>query len=400
MIRWDNMNPLLNPFSPGAGSPPPELAGRSEILNKALVSLARIKAKRAEKSFLMVGLRGVGKTVLLHKIEEMAKENGYKPIMIEAREDRKLAELLIPYLRQLLFSLDVGEMISDKVKRAYRVLKSFVLKMSLEGAFELGLDIDPEKGTADSGDLEVDLAQLFIALGEAAQDRTTAIAIIIDEIQYLADEELSSLIMAVHKITQKSLPLIVIGAGLPQLLGKAGNAKSYAERLFDYPEVGPLEDEDAKSALQEPVRAQQVLFTEDALDEILRVTEKYPYFLQEWGYQSWQMAKETPISLSVVQKVSTEAIKRLDKNFFRVRFDRLTPRERDYLRVMAELGPGAHRSGEIAELMGLEVQQVAPLRGSLIKKGMIYSPAHGDTEFTVPLFVDFMKRIMQLPHQE
>lgn len=391
------MNALFNPFSPGAGSPPPELAGRSEILNKALIALARIKAKRAEKSFLMVGLRGVGKTVLLHKIEEMAKENGYKPIMIEAREDRNLAELLIPYLRQLLFSLDVGEMISDKVKRAYRVLKSFVLKMSPEGTIELGLDIDPEKGTADSGDLEVDLAQLFIALGEAAQDRATAIAIIIDEIQYLADEELSSLIMAVHKITQKSFPLIVIGAGLPQLLGKAGNAKSYAERLFDYPEVGPLEDEDAKQALQEPVRAQQVSFTEEALDEILRVTEKYPYFLQEWGYQAWQMAEKTPINLPVIQKASIEAIKRLDKNFFRVRFDRLTPREREYLRVMAELGSGAHRSGEIAELMGLEVQQVAPLRGSLIKKGMIYSPAHGDTEFTVPLFVDFMKRSMKMP---
>lgn len=391
------MNPLLNPFSPGAGSPPPELAGRSEILEKAMIALARIKARRSEKSFLLVGLRGVGKTVLLHKIEEIAKENEYKPVMIEAREDKRLSELLIPYLRQLLFSLDVGEMVSDKVKRAYRVLKSFVLKVGPQGALELGLDIDPEKGTADSGDLEADLAQLFVALGEAAQDRRTAIAIIIDEIQYLSDEELSSLIMAVHKITQKSLPLIVIGAGLPQLLGKAGNAKSYAERLFDYLEVGPLDDDDAKQALQEPVKNQQVSFSQEALDEILKVTEKYPYFLQEWGYQSWQIAQETPIDISVVRQATNEAIKRLDKNFFRVRFDRLTPREREYLRAMAELGPGAHRSGDIAELLGLQVQSVAPFRSSLIKKGMIYSPAHGDTEFTVPLFVDFMKRIMQLP---
>ncbi|MGI8419502.1 MAG: AAA family ATPase [Candidatus Levyibacteriota bacterium] len=394
------MSPLLNPFSPGAGSPPPELAGREEILNKAIVALARIKAKRAEKSFLMVGLRGVGKTVLLHRIQTIAKENGYKPIMVEAREDKRLSELLIPYLRQLLFSLDVGEMVSDKVKRAYRVLKSFVLKINPEGAMEFGLDIDPEKGTADSGDLEVDLSQLFIALGEAAQDRSTAIAIIIDEIQYISDEELSSLIMAVHKITQSSLPLIVIGGGLPQLLGKAGNAKSYAERLFDYPEVGQLSDEDAIKALQEPVRAQGVSFSNEALDEILKVTEKYPYFIQEWGYQSWKMADASPISLAVVKKAGDESIRRLDKNFFRVRFDRLTPRERDYLRAMAELGSGPHRSGDIAEILGLEVQKVAPFRGSLIKKGMIYSPAHGNTEFTVPLFVDFMKRNMDLPNHD
>lgn len=391
------MKAVSNPFSPGAGSPPPELAGRSEILEKAMIALARIKAGRSEKSFLLVGLRGVGKTVLLHKISEVAENNGYKSLMIEAREDKSLSELLIPYLRQLLFSLDIGEMVSEKVKRATRILKSFMLKVSPNGGVEFGLDIDPEKGTADSGDLETDLSQLFIALGEAAKDRSTAIAIIVDEMQYLNDEELSSLIMAVHKITQKSLPLIVIGAGLPQLLGKAGNAKSYAERLFDYPEVGPLTDNDAKLALQEPVNAQKVLFAENALKEILKVTEKYPYFLQEWGYQAWLIAEKSPITLSVVKKATIESIKRLDKNFFRVRFDRLTPREREYLRAMAELGSGAHRSGDIAELLHLEVQSVAPFRSSLIRKGMIYSPAHGDTEFTVPLFVDFMKRTMSLP---
>lgn len=391
------MNPLLNPFSPGAGTPPPELAGRSDILEKAEVALARVKAGRSEKSFLLVGLRGVGKTVLLHRIEGIAEHQGYKTLMIEAREDRKLPELLVPYLRQLLFSLDTGEMISDKVKRAYRVLKSFVLKVNPEGTIELGLDIDPERGTADSGDLETDLSQLFMVLGEAAQDRSTAVAIIIDEIQYLGDEDLSSLIMAVHKISQKSLPLIVIGAGLPQLLGKAGNAKSYAERLFDYPEVGPLEEAAAMQALQEPVRAQNVVFSKEALMEILRVTERYPYFIQEWGYQAWLSAKSSPISIATIKETSESALKRLDKNFFRVRFDRLTPREREYLRAMAELGPGAHRSGDIAELLHLDVQSVAPFRSSLIKKGMIYSPAHGDTQFTVPLFVDFMKRTMPFP---
>ena len=388
------MDPLRNPFSPGAGSPPPELAGRSDVLGKAMIALARIKRGRSEKSLLLIGLRGVGKTVLLHKISELAEQEGYKALMIEANENKPLPELLIPYLRQLLFSLDTGEMISTKVKRALRVLKSFGLKVKPDGEIEFGLDIDPERGAADSGDLEADLAQLFIALGEAAQDRHTAIAIIIDEMQYLQEEELSSLIMAVHKISQKSLPLILIGAGLPQLRGKAGNAKSYAERLFDYPEIGQLADEDAKQALQGPAKAEDAVFAEDALEEILCKTEKYPYFLQEWGYQSWNSADESLISIDDVRHATRDSIERLDKNFFRVRFDRLTPKEREYLRAMAELGFGAHRSGDIASKLGMEVQRVAPLRNNLIRKGMIYSPAHGDTDFTVPLFGEFMKRIM------
>lgn len=388
------MNPLQNPFSPGAGSPPPELAGRSEILDKAMMALARIKRGRSEKSLLLIGLRGVGKTVLLHKISELAEEQGYKALMIEANENKELPELLIPYLRQLLFSIDKGEMVNAKVKRALRVLKSFGMKIKPNGEIEIGLDIDPEKGVADSGDLEADLAQLFIVLGEAAKDRGTAIAIIIDEMQYLQEEELSSLIMAVHKVSQKSLPLILIGAGLPQLRGKAGNAKSYAERLFDYPEVGPLADEDARLALQEPVQAEGASFSKEALEEILHITKKYPYFIQEWGYQSWNNASVSPIMLDVVKDATEKSIARLDQNFFRVRFDRLTPKEKEYLRAMADLGPDAHRSGDIANKLGMEVQRVAPLRNNLIRKGMVYSPAHGDTEFTVPLFGDFMKRIM------
>jgi len=388
------MDSLYNPFSPGAGSPPPELAGRSMVLNRAKLALARIKNRRAEKSFLLIGLRGVGKTVLLHRISELAEEEGYKALMIEANENKNLPELLLPYIRQLLFALDVGKNVSDKVKRALRILKSFGLKIKPDGQVEIGIDIDPERGTADSGDLEADLAHLFIAIGEAALDRGTAVAIIVDEMQYLAESELGSLIMAVHKVSQKSLPLLVVGAGLPQLRGKAGNAKSYAERLFDYPEIGPLTDSDAMLALQEPMKAGGVAFTEEALKEILRVTEKYPYFLQEWGYQAWEMADHSPIEIEVVKAATERSIERLDQNFFRVRFDRLTPKEREYLRAMAELGPGPHRSGDIAEKLKQEVQSVAPFRNNLIRKGMIYSPAHGDTEFTVPLFVDFMKRIM------
>lgn len=389
------MDPLHNPFSPGAGTPPPELAGRDDILKQALMALARIKKGRAEKSVLLIGLRGVGKTVLLHKISEMAEEQGYKSVMVEAHENKTLPALLLPYLRQVLFALDKGEMVSAKVKRGLRVLKSFIGGLRVKiNEIEFGLDIDAERGAADSGDLEADLAEVFIALGEAAQDRNTAVAIIIDELQYLSEEELSSLIMAVHKVSQKSLPLVVIGAGLPQLVGKAGRSKSYAERLFDYPVVGPLKKEDAKKALQEPALSEGVSFTNDALDEIARVTEGYPYFLQEWGYQAWNIAEKSPIELDVVKKATKASIARLDQSFFRVRLDRLTPREKDYLRALAELGADPQRSGDIAEKLGVEVNRVAPLRNGLIKKGMIYSPAHGDTAFTVPLFEAFMKRTM------
>jgi type II secretory pathway predicted ATPase ExeA len=394
------MDPLNNPFSPGAGSPPPELAGRSDILQQALMTLARVKQGRAEKSMLIIGLRGTGKTVLLHEIAGLAEKREYKSVMIEAHEKKSLPELLLPELRRILFSLDnIGGMISSKVKRAFRVLKSFVsnVKVSLKmQEIDLGLGIESEKGAADSGDLESDLAQVFIALGEAAQDRNTAVAIIIDELQYLSDEELSSLIMAAHKISQKSLPVVLIGAGLPQLVAKAGRAKSYAERLFDYPELGPLKKEDAKTALQEPVQkeVEGVYFTDEALDEIIRVTQGYPYFLQEWGYQAWNLATTSAIDVDIAKKATKASIQRLDQSFFRVRFDRLTPREKEYLRALAELGADPQRSGDVALELGLDVQNAAPLRNNLIKKGMIYSPKHGDTAFTVPLFEDFIKRIM------
>jgi AAA ATPase domain len=389
------MDKLRNPFSPGAGTPPPELAGRSDILDQALMALARIKNGRSEKSVLMIGLRGVGKTVLLNKVEMLAKEQGYKTVMIEAVENKKLALLLLPYLRKVLLSLDVGQMLSTKVKRGFAVLRSFVngLKITIQDV-EIGLDIDPEIGSADSGDLEADLTAVFLALGEAAADRQTAIAIIIDELQYLSEEELSSLIMAMHKVSQHQLPLVLIGAGLPQLVGNAGRSKSYAERLFDYPQVGPLKRDDAKMALQEPVRSEGVEFTNEALEEIIRVTQGYPYFLQEWGYQSWNLAVQSPIGIDTVQRATVESIERLDRSFFRVRFDRLTPREKDYLRALAELGVDPQRSGDIAQMLGVKSQSVAPIRNALIKKGMIYSPQHGDTAFTVPLFEEFMKRIM------
>ena len=385
------MDPIKNPFSPGAGSPPPELVGRDSILEQTRILLARIRQQRPEKSFMLTGLRGVGKTVLLNEMERIAEKTEYRTILIEAHEEKSLGALLAPHLRRLLFDLNRLAGAGDKARRGLAVLKSFISAVKIKVAdVEFGLDIEPERGAADSGDIEVDLPNLFLAVAEAAQERQTAVAILIDEIQYLTQDELSALIMAIHKMQQRQLPLVLIGAGLPIL--PALESKSYAERLFQFPDIGPLSESDTAKALQDPVKAAGVKFTADALHEIFRLTQGYPYFLQEWGYQSWNRANQLSITLQVVRDATTNVIRRLDENFFRVRFNRLTPSEKNYLRAMAHLGPGAHRSGDIAAALGVKVTSLGPVRAKLIKKGMIYSPTHGDMAFTVPLFDEFMRR--------
>ena len=389
------MDPIKNPFSPGAGSPPPELVGRDDVLEQTRILLGRVRSKRPEKSLLLTGLRGVGKTVLLNEMERIAQRDGYRTILVEAHEDKPLAALLAPHLRRLLFDLDRMAGASDKVRRGLAVLKSFIgaVKVTV-GEAEFGLDIEPERGTADSGDLEVDLPNLLSALAEAAEERQNPVAILIDEIQYFKQAELSALIMAMHKMQQRQLPLVLMGAGLPILPGLAGESKSYAERLFSFPDIGPLSRPDSAKALQDPVKAVGVEFEKAALQEIFRLTIGYPYFLQEWGYQTWNHADRSPITLQDVQNATAKVIPRLDANFFRVRFDRLTPSEKNYLRAMAELGSGPHRSGDIAQTLGRQVTSLGPTRNALIAKGMVWSPSHGDTAFTVPLFDEFMKRIM------
>jgi AAA ATPase domain len=385
------MDPLRNPFSPGAGAPPPELAGRENILSKADLLIARVRSGKPGKSFIMVGLRGVGKTVLLNQIQNRAQAAGNRTVLAEAHEKKKLPELLAPALRKLIFSLDRMEGVSAKAKRALAVLKSFLSGLKVKVA-EIELSIDPIPGLADSGDLESDLPDLFEAVAEAAAERKTSVVILIDELQYLSQDELSALIMAMHRIAQKNLPLSFIGAGLPIIPALAGESKSYAERLFEFPEIGPLADQDARMALNDPAEKEGSGFTQAALDEIIRVTKGYPYFIQEWGFQSWNLATTSPIDIEVIKQATAESISALDESFFRVRFDRLTPRERTYLRALAELGPGQHRSGDVAALMKITVSQAAPIRNTLIQKGMIYSPSHGDIAFSVPLFDEFMRR--------
>lgn len=393
------MDPRINPYAPGAGSPPPELAGRDELLDGAAIALDRIRNGLPSKSTLLVGLRGVGKTVLLNRIRLDADARGFATLFVEAPEKRSLPALLAGPLRQLLLKLDRLATGGALVKRALRTLGGFVGAMKVKyGDLEFGVDLGVEPGVADSGDLEYDLVGLLASVAEAARERGTAVALFIDELQYVAEDQLAALITALHRCAQQSLPLTLVGAGLPHLIGQTGRAKSYAERLFDFPEIGPLSPEAARQALTAPAARHGVAYEPDALAEILAQTQAYPYFLQEWGKHSWNCAGASPIRRADVDAATELAKAELDLGFFRVRFDRLTPTEKRYLRAMAELGPGPHRSGDIAQQLALRVQSVAPTRASLIGKGMIYSPAHGDNAFTVPLFDVYMRRTMPAEH--
>jgi hypothetical protein len=388
------MDPRKNPYSPGAGTNPPSLAGRAEIIEKAAIALDRCRAGLSSRGLMLVGLRGVGKTVLLTRIANDTESRGFAVVSMEAPEKRSLPALLIPALRSALLKLDNIAAAGIIGKRALKVLGGFVSAMKVKFQdIEFSVDLGTEPGVADSGDLEHDLSALFLELGAAAKERKTALVLFIDEIQYIAEEQFAALIMALHKCSQMQLPVSIIGAGLPQLVGQAGRAKSYAERLFEYPEIGPLTDGAAREALEAPAKQFDVKYDEDALQEIILKTKGYPYFIQEWGKHSWQVAQESPITIDDVKAATKLVIIDLDASFFRVRLDRLTPMERRYLRAMAELGASQIRSGDIANLMGREVQQVAPTRASLIAKGMIYSLAHGDNSFTVPLFDEYMKRV-------
>ena len=385
------MDPFQNPYAPGAGTPPPELAGRGALIDDAAVTLKRIRAQRSAQCFILYGLRGVGKTVLLNHIRRQAEAEGIACVCIEASEGRSLPALLAPVLRAALLRLSRGEALKDTILKGMRALASFKLKYQ---DVVVSLDVDPERGLADSGDLGPDLKDLLTAVGEAARERNTAIVLFIDELQYVPEDQLAALIAALHSTGQDQLPITMMAAGLPQLVGRTGSARPYAERLFSFTLIGPLDADDARNALVIPAAQHRVVYTDAAIDEILHQTCGYPYFLQEWGKHSWDVAEASPIDVDDVRRASAKALARLDAGFFRVRFDRLTPAEKSYMRAMAERGAGPHRSGDIADDLGKKVTAVSPRRNTLINKGMLYSPVHGDIAFTVPLFDGFMKRIM------
>jgi hypothetical protein len=382
-----------NPYAPGAGVQPPELSGRDRLIEDASIDMDRILNRRPAKGTMLLGLRGVGKTVLLNRLHDSAESKGFKTVKVEAPEGGMLAQLLTPQLRQVLYRMDLTKAAGNGILRAAAILRNFAAAFKVKvGEIEIG--VEPARGEADSGNLEQDLPILLVAVCEAARERNFALGIFLDEAQYLSSEELASLIVACHEVAQRNLPLLFIGAGLPQIAALAGNAKSYAERLFNYPTVGPLDPDAARAALIHPAQHEGVKFDPDAVDEILRVTERYPYFIQEWGFHVWNMATASPIRRADVINANPAVIEHLDSSFFRVRFDRLTPLQQKYLRAMAELGPGPHQTGDIAAALGVEATTVAPVRQQLINKGMVWSQRHGETAFTVPLFGEFMKRQM------
>lgn len=388
------MDPRRNPFAPGAGTPPPELAGRDALRERVAVALDRIAAGRAAQSVILYGLRGVGKTVLLAEMRRDAEATGMAVVRIEAPEARSLPAVLAPALKTALLRLDRVQGASDKVRRGLAALAGFVKLKASYGDITLTIEHESEPGLADSGDFEHDLAALMAAVGEAAQDRRTAAVLFVDELQYVPEAQLAALIVALHEASQYRLPITMVGAGLPQLLGQMGRAKSYAERLFAFEPIGPLDRAAAEAALRHPIEAEEETIDDAAIAAIYRATEGYAYFLQEWGKQSWDIADASPITAEDVERAGAVALAALDQSFFRVRLDRLSPAERRYVHALAELGPGAHRSGDIAERLGVKVSTVAPTRSSLIGKGMIYSPGHGDTAFTVPMFDRFIMRTL------
>ena len=388
------MDARINPYAPGAGTPPPELSGRDELLERASIALDRIRAGRAARSLILYGLRGVGKTVLLNKMKVEADAQGFSTAWIEAPENRSLPAMLGPVLRGTLLKLDRIEATRDSAKRALRALAGFAKLKVTYGDVAFGIDLEPEAGLADSGDLDTDLGELLVAVGEAAKDRGTALVLFVDELQYVKEDQLASLISALHGANQRQLPVTMVAAGLPQVLAQSGRAKSYAERLFEFVPVDRLDDASATEALVGPALREQVRYEAAALAEILEQSQGYPYFLQEWGKHCWNCAASSPITGDDALAATEAALAELDASFFRLRFDLLTPSEKRYMRAMAELGQGPHRSGDIATVMNRQVTSVAPVRNGLIAKNLLFSPGHGDTAFTVPLFDGFMRRIM------
>lgn len=386
------MDRFENPYRPGAGSAPPALVGRDDLIDDFEITMRRALDRRPGKSCVLLGLRGVGKTVLLNRFSRIAEQQKVKVGFIEASEGGGFPELLAVRLRRILLELEQGaaRRALSAVRRALSVLVSFSHTFA-DGA-SVAVSFEPLTGQADSGVLSEDLTDLLVAVGEAAESCGTGMFLAIDELQYLADDELAAVVGATHRTVQLDLPVVISAAGLPQVPAKLGDARTYAERLFEFPEVGSLSEDDAAAAVLLPAAQLGVDIEEAAVARVINEAGSYPYFLQEWAYHAWNAAPASPITDDDVRATRPSVVDKLDRDFFRVRYDRLTPKEAQYLRAMAELGPGPHRSGDIADMLGVKVSSVAPRRSALIAKGMIYSPAHGETAFTVPLFDEFMKR--------
>ncbi|MGH9105918.1 MAG: AAA family ATPase [Acidimicrobiales bacterium] len=385
------MDPVRNPYSPGAGSRPPALVGRDREIDAMDITLQRLLIGRHGRSEMLTGLRGVGKTVLLNEFEQLAEGRGYFHEHVEVNEDGDLTVRLASAFRRALLAMDARRRIGERVRRALGVLKAFSVR--LPGGPELSIDVEAVHGPADSGDLATDLAGLFVELGEVARDHGTGLLVTVDELHYVDRQALEALIMGLHRSAQLVLPITIAGAGLPSLAALTGEAKSYAERMFTFPAVGSLGEDESRQALEVPARDEGVHWSPRALERVLEVTEGLPYFLQEFGKQAWDAAEgPDEISLDDMERSIPVATAELDDGFFRVRAGRTSNPERAYLRAMAELGPGPVRSAAVAALLGKKTTALGPTRDGLIKRALCYSPRWGEIAFTVPMFDRFMKR--------
>lgn len=384
------MDPIKNPYAPGAGTRPPELAGRDGELDNFKITMERLRALKAVKCRLYTGLRGVGKTVLLTTFENIAEGLGDRVAIIEVTNETKLKDRISTSARKIILSLDLKENIKDKVLDAARVLKAFSLTGPADVKF--GFDIDAIPGRGDSGELSEDLSELFLALGSAAKDRGAAVVFLFDEVHLLGRPDFEALISAVHRAAQKNLPVVVFGAGLPQLPKLAGEAKSYAERLFDFVEIGKLDEASARVALAKPAQDLNVAFEREAVDFVLEFTDCYPYFLQEFGKHAWNIGKNERITLDDVRSAEAAVTHQLDESFFKVRIARATPGELKLLSAMASLGEGPYKIGDVAAKLNRETSSLGPTRANLMNKGLIFSTGFGDIDFTVPKFDAFMRR--------
>ena len=387
------MDPIANPYSPGAGQSPPALVGRDDQLEAFDVAVQRLALGRPDRSQMLTGLRGVGKTVLLREFRDIAARHGWACRSIEADEDHIFVHQIAAAVQDAVLDLTPSRRIPQAAARVLGVLKSFQVSWSLPDSGSITLGVDPVGGRGDSGILQRDLADLLREVALHARDRGKGVVLTIDEIQHLPKEHLRPLIIGLHEISQLTLPLLVAGAGLPSLLGLLGEARTYAERLFGFAEIDSLTPSSSARALRDPAETEGVAWADEAIDEVLTLTKGYPYFLQEFGKQAWRLAEGPDlITRRDVLDAAPVAQAELNAGFFRVRMDRATDAQRAYLAAMAAMGPGPHRSGRVAKALGKRSTQVGPVRQSLIKRGLCYSPRHDVIAFTVPMFDDFILR--------
>ena len=388
------MQAVANPYTPNAGAEPQAVVGRDDQLGSFDLLLERISRGRTEQSMIITGLCGVGKTVLLGQFRTKALGRDWVVVEFEVskNDDSHFRRTIGAKLRTALHELSPRARWSDRFNHAAAVLRSFTVTVDAQGKWAAGVNMDAAEGYADHGDLALDLSDVFIAMGDAARERGRGVVLLFDEIQFLTKPQLEATIEALHKMIQRKLPVTMVGAGLPQMAELAGDAKSYAERLFKFPSIGNLGEDDAKSALLKPAVDEGASYDDDALEEAVAVTGGYPYFLQELGYAVWTVADGPTIHRSDVVAAVPQYEAKLDESFFRVRLDRTTELQKAYLRAMAELGPEPQKASDVAEKMGRTSQNLGPTRAELINMGLLYTPEHAYAAFTVPHFDAFLKR--------